>query len=335
MATVPIRNGSLNNNKLPRTRHRDIILVTGAHGFLGQHVVRLFLDESRADLVLAGREETTLFSDIADEPRFLNYHQLDITDRNAVRDVVMSTKPDVIVNCGAFVDVDAAEHDRERAWRTNVNAVEYLIEAARKADARIVQISTDYVFDGLRTPYPESAAPNPLNYYGRTKLASENALHSSGVEHVILRTALLYGVEEHHQKNFAMWVIKSLRNGEQIEAYTDLVGSPTLVDDAALAVVRLAEARKQGIYHLSGPEMISRYDFAVRIATNFRFDASRIAPGLFDPYKHADRPRKSAFVTLKAQTELGIRPTGIDEGLQVMYRGLQDLANPARSVVYM
>lgn len=318
-----------------RTRHRDVVLITGAHGFLGQHVVRLFLDESRADLVLAAREDETLFADLADEPRFLNYHTLDVTDRNAVREVVLSTKPDVIVNCAAFIDVDAAESERERAWRANVNAVEYLIEAARKVDARIVQISSDYIFDGAKTPYAESASPNPLNYYGRTKLASENALRSSGVEHVILRSGLLYGVEEHRQKNFAMWVIRSLRNGDEIGAYTDLFGSPTLVDDAALAVVRLVEYRKQGVYHLAGPEMISRYDFAVRIARNFRFDASRIAPVAFDPAKHADRPRKSAFITLKAQTELGVRPTGIDEGLQVMYRGLQDLANPARSIVYM
>jgi dTDP-4-dehydrorhamnose reductase len=318
-----------------RTRHRDIVLVTGAHGFLGQHVVRLFLDESRADLVLSARDEKTLFSELADEPRMLNYHQLDVTDRNAVRDVVLAVRPDVIINCAAFVDVDAAETDRERAWRTNVNAVEYLIEAARKVDARIVQISSDYVFDGTKTPYAETATPNPVNYYGRTKLASENALRSSGVEHVILRTGLLYGVEEHHKKNFAMWVIQSLRNGQQIDAYIDLLGSPTLVDDAALATVRLAESRKQGIYHLAGSEMISRYDFAVRIATNFRFDASRIAAVPFDATKHAERPRKSSFVTLKAQTELGIRPTGIDEGLQVMYRGLQDLANPTRSVVYM
>jgi dTDP-4-dehydrorhamnose reductase len=293
---------------LRRTRHRDIVLVTGAHGFLGQHVVRLFLDESRADLVVSAREEKALFTDLADEPRMLAYHQLDVTDRNAVRDVVLAVKPDVIVNCAAFVNVDEAEHDRERAWRTNVNAIEYLIEAARKADARIVQISSDYVFDGTKTPYAETATPNPLNYYGRTKLASENALKSSGVEYVILRTGLLFGVEEHHRKNFAMWVIQSLRTGAQIDAYIDLFGSPTLVDDAALATVRLAESRKQGIYHLAGPEMISRYDFAVRIATSFRFDASRIAAVPFDPTQRAERPMKSSFVTLKAQTELGIRP---------------------------
>jgi len=224
-----------------KIRHRDLILITGAHGFLGQHVLRAFLDETSCDLIVTAREEKLQFSDISDEPRILAYHPLNITDRSAVKDAIAIFKPDVIVHCAAMVNVDLAEHQRELAWKTNVRSVEYLIESARKTDARIVHISSDYIFDGLKTPYSENAAPNPLNYYGRTKLASENALRSSGVDYCIIRTAFLYGVEVQRKPSFALNVITALTKNETFEAFHDLYAPPTLIDDVAFAVVRATE----------------------------------------------------------------------------------------------
>ncbi|MFI5264521.1 MAG: SDR family oxidoreductase [Candidatus Kapaibacterium sp.] len=316
-----------------RVRQRDRILVTGAHGFLGQHVVRTFLDETHCDLIITARDEKLQFTDIADEPRILAYQQLDVTDRIAIKETIGMFKPDFIVNCAAFVDVDRCEHDRELAWKTNVRSVEYLIESARKTDARIVHISSDYIFDGTKTPYAENTAPNPLNYYGRTKLASENALRSSGVNHCIIRGALFYGVEVHDKPGFAMNVIKKLRKNESFEAFDDLYSSPTLVDDIALGIVRATEYKKNGIFHIGGPEMFSRFEFAKRIATTFRLNPALLMPTHYSSEGRADRPRNSSFVTLKAQTELGLRITGVDEGLQVMLRGVHDIED-ARQIVY-
>ena len=317
-----------------RIPHRDLVLITGAHGFLGQHVLRTFLDETHCDLLVTARDEKLQFTDISDEPRILAYHKLDVTDRLAVKDAITLFKPDVIVHCAGMVNVDLAEHERELAWKTNVKSVEYLIEAARKTDARIVHISSDYVFDGLKTPYSENAAPSPLNYYGRTKLASENALRSSGVNHCILRGAFFYGVEVHQKPSFAINVIKSLLKNEPFEAFDDLFAPPTLIDDIAFAVIRAVEYRKNGIYHIAGSEMISRYEFAKRIATAFRLSPAHIVPVQFTATDtRADRPRHSSFITLKAQTELGLRITGIDEGLQVMVRGINDMED-ARQIVY-
>jgi dTDP-4-dehydrorhamnose reductase len=316
-----------------RIRPRDRILLTGAHGFLGQHVLRTFLDETHCDLIVTARDEKLAFTDIADEARIVAYQQLDITDREQIKETIGTFKPDFIVHCAALVDVDRCEHDREIAWKTNVRSVEYLIESARKTDARIIHISSDYIFDGLKTPYSENAAPNPLNYYGRTKLASENALRSSGVNHCIIRSAFFYGIEVHEKPSFAINVIKKLRKNESFEAFDDLYASPTLVDDIALGVIRAAEYRKNGIYHIAGPEMISRYEFAKRIAVAFRLNASLLIPSHYSAEGRAERPRHSAFITLKAQTELGLRITGIDEGLQVMLRGVHDLED-ARQIVY-
>lgn len=316
-----------------RARHRDLVLITGAHGFLGQHVLRTFLDETHCDLVITARDEKLQFTDIADEPRMLAYQQLDVTDRAAVKETIGLFKPDVIVHCAGMVNVDLAEVERELTWKSNVRSVEYLIESARKTDARILHISSDYVFDGLKTPYAENAAPNPVNYYGRTKLASENVLRSSGVNHCILRASFFYGVEVHQKPSFAVNVIKALEKNESFEAFDDLYASPTLIDDIAFAVIRAVEYKKNGIYHISGSEMISRYEFAKRIALAFRLNPSLIIPIPYSAETRAERPRHMSFVTLKAQTELGLRITGIDEGLQVMVRGLHDMED-ARQIVY-
>jgi dTDP-4-dehydrorhamnose reductase len=316
-----------------RIKPRDLVLITGAHGFLGQHVLRTFLDETHCDLIITAHEDKLQFTDIADEPRVLAYHQLDVTDRLAVKDAISIFKPDVIVHCAGMVDVDLAEHERELAWKTNVRSIEYLIEATRKTDGRIVHISSDYVFDGLKTPYAENASPNPLNYYGRTKLASENALRSSGVNHCILRAAFFYGVEVHHKPSFVLNVISKLRKNEVFEAFDDLYAPPTLIDDIAFAVIRAVEYKKSGIYHIGGPEMVSRFEFARRIATAFHLNSSLLKPISYSSENRAERPRHSSFITLKAQTELGLRITGIDEGLQVMLRGIGDMED-ARQIVY-
>ncbi|MEP7236113.1 MAG: NAD(P)-dependent oxidoreductase, partial [Ignavibacteriota bacterium] len=308
-----------------KIRQRDRVLITGGHGFLGQHVLRTFLDETHCDLIITSRQEKLQFTDISDEPRILAYHSLDVTDRLAVRDAISAFKPDIIVHCAGMVDVDLAELERETAWKTNVRSVEYLIEAARKTDGRIVHISSDYIFDGLKTPYSESSSPNPLNYYGRTKLASENALRSSGVNHCIIRGACFYGTRVQRKPNFVLGVLSHLNTNQHMKVFDDLYAPPTLIDDIALAVVRAAEYRKSGIFHIAGPEMVSRFEFAKRIASAFRLDTTLLEPVPYTTENRAERPRHSAFITLKAQTELGLRITGIDEGLQVMLRGIGDM----------
>ncbi|MDP4198694.1 MAG: NAD(P)-dependent oxidoreductase [Bacteroidota bacterium] len=333
-----------------RGKSRELVLITGAHGFLGQHVVRLFLEESKCDLVITAREKETLFADIGSEPRVLGYHALDIAQHAMVKDTIAKVRPDVIVNCAAFVKVDEAEIMREAAWRANVSGVEYLSEAARKVDARIVHISSDLVFDGLHAPYTESDAPHPINYYGRTKLASENVLRTSGLEHTIFRTCLLYGAAEQAKANYALSVVLSLEAGKPVFAATDMFSTPTLVDDLALAIVRATERRRLGLYHVAGPEMLPRYEFAQRIAEVFRLDSSLVYPTTIaelkkrgpsgensptaPPPPRAERPARNGLVSLKAQTDLALKISKIEDGLQVMERGLHELLGTGAAYIY-
>ncbi len=311
-------------------RSKETVLITGCHGFVGQHVVRLFVEESKCDLVLTAREPDSLFADIAKEPRIRGYHAMDVTQRASVKEVIAAAKPDVIVNCAAFVKVDDAETQRETAWHTNVSAVEHLSEMARKVDARIVHISSDLVFDGARAPYSESDAPRPINYYGRTKLASENVLRTSGVGHTIFRTCLVYGAAERAKANYALSVLISLEDGQPVYAATDLFSAPTLVDDLALAIVRATERKRLGLYHVGGPEMITRFEFANRIAEVFGLNSALILPTTIAELRssgrwRAERPAKTGLVSLKAQTDLGLRIANVDDGLRVMERGMEEL----------
>lgn len=318
---------------------RETVLITGCHGFVGQHVVRLFVEESKCDLVLTGREPNSLFADISKEPRIRGYYPMDVTQRASVKEVILATKPDVIVNCAGFVKVDDAETQRETAWHTNVSAVEYLAEMARKLDARIVHISSDLVFDGSRAPNTETDAPRPINYYGRTKLASENVLRTAGIDHTIFRTCVVYGAAERAKANYALAVFTSLENGQPVFAATDLLSAPTLVDDLALAIVRATERKRLGLYHVGGPEMITRFEFANRIAEVFGLDAAMILPTTVAELRasgkwRADRPTKTGLVSLKAQTDLGLRISNVDDGLRVMERGMEELLGKSDLYLY-
>ncbi|HET6399853.1 MAG TPA: SDR family oxidoreductase [Candidatus Kapabacteria bacterium] len=318
---------------------RETVLITGCHGFVGQHVVRLFVEESNCELVLTAREEKSLFAGMEKEPRIRGYHPMDITQRVAVRDVIGTAKPDVIVNCAGFVKVDDAETQREAAWRANVSALEHLTEIARKIDARIVHISSDLVFDGSRAPYTELDTPHPINYYGRTKLASENVLRTAGIEYTIFRTSSIYGAADHANANYALSVISSLEAGEPVMAATDLISAPTLVDDLALAIVRATERRRLGLYHAGGPEMITRFEFAHRIAEMFGLNTSMILPTTVAELRssgrwRADRPSRNGLVSLKAQTDLGIRLSNVDDGLRVMERGMEELLGENELYLY-
>ncbi len=325
-----------------RGKSRELVLITGAHGFLGQHVVRLFLEESKCDLIITAREKETLFADISSEPRVVEYRPLDIAQHASVKEVVTKLRPDVIVNCAGFVKVDEAEVSREAAWRANVSGVEYLAEAARKVDARIVHISSDMVFDGQRAPYVETDAPHPINYYGRTKLASENVLRTSGTQHTIFRTCLLYGAAERANANYALSVALSLEARQPVYAATDIFSTPTLVDDLALAIVRATERKRFGIYHVAGPDMLPRYEFAHRIAEVFRLDAALIIPTTLAELKkraagelpRAERPAKSGLVSLKAHTDLAVKLSKVDDGLQMMERGLHELLGEGGAYIY-
>ena len=290
------------------------ILVIGSNGLLGQKVAEQLVRGSAARIILASVEDVPVRDLLSTE-----YIRLDLTVRKDVREVVGTVNPDVIINCAAMTNVDACETERDMAWKINVSGVEHLVEAARGKGATIVHVSSDYVFDGKSGPYTEDDRPEPLSYYGKSKLASENALRTSGLPHFIARTMVLYGIAPGVKANFALWLIKSLNAGQTVRIVDDQIGNPTLVDDLAFGLLRAVELGKSGVYNIAGRDIVTRFEFAVRLAKFFGLD-----PKLIHPIKTAQlrqpaaRPLRSGLITLKAEVDLGLKPSTIEEGLAIL-----------------
>lgn len=295
---------------------KNRILITGSNGMLGQRAVQFYLKNENVELLATSVEEKSLIENV-------DYISCDIKDRNSIKKIILDYCPDFIIHTAAFTNVDLSEKLREDAWKINVKGVEYISEAARAIDTHIIHISTDYIFDGKDGPYSENAIPNPLGYYGRTKLASENALRISNTYFTILRTNVLYGIALNSRPDFVRWVVSSLDENKNIRIVNDQINNPTFIDDLVQAINKIIEFKKTGIFNVGGIEFLSRYDFTLRIADYFNLDKKLITPVRTEELKQsARRPLKSGLIILKAETELGYKPHSIIESLAAMKKEL-------------
>ena len=290
------------------------VLLTGANGLLGQALVHRMSRFPEYDVLATARD---------DEPRFeggsCGYVPLDVTDTGAVEDLFRDFTPNVVVNCAALSDAATCADERDAAWAVNVEAVGALAHLCRETGARLVQVSSDFVFDGENGPYREDDRPHPVNYYGRTKLAAENAVRGAGLSKwAIARTVLVYGTaREMSRTNVVLWMIDALSRGETIHVVDDQWRTPTYVEDLAMGIERMIHFEKTGIYHLSGRELITVYDLACTVADVFDLDASLIEPVASDFFEDAvDRPPKTGFLILKAESEIGYKPRSLKDGLR-------------------
>lgn len=290
------------------------ILITGANGLLGQALVARMSRFPEYDLLATGRD---------DSPRFrggsCGYAPLDITNLDDVQAIFQDFTPSVVVNCAAMTEVDQCEKERAACWQVNARAVRHLAEECRDCGARLIQVSTDFVFDGDDGPYREDARPHPVNYYGRSKLAGENAVREAGLSKWgIARTMLVFGTgHQLSRSNFVLWLIDKLMNGERVHIVNDQWRMPTYVDDLAVGIERMVHYEKTGIYHLSGRDLVTIYDLALTVAEVFGFDPALIQPVTSDYFDTAaDRPPRTGFIILKAETELGYKPRPLRKALR-------------------
>ncbi len=298
------------------------VLVTGAKGLLGNKIMDVFKRESEYELLACDLS--------AGHDGILS---LDITDHRKVMDAVGSFKPSTIINAAAYTNVDKAEVEKEIAYKVNATAVGHLADAANTFDAKLIHISTDYVFDGEKGNYSEESLPSPINYYGKTKLAGENLIKSKLRDYAILRTQVLYGFAANVKKNFVLWVIEKLSKGDNIHIVNDQVGNPTLADELAFAILKACQRNAVGVFHVSGYETISRYEFAKKIAKVFDLNLNLVKSVKSVEFEQpARRPKNSGFICLKAQTELGVNMPSVIDSLSLMRQqmklaGALELAN--------
>lgn len=293
------------------------VLIIGSNGMLGQKLTDHFMGRKNIELLCSSMENSSFQSEIS-------YKKVNITNKIEVKKLILDFFPDIVINAAAYTNVDKSETERELAWNINVKGVENIALFTWTIDGYLIHISSDYVFDGLKGPYSEKDKTNPISYYGRTKLASENALIASGVRHSSIRTNVLYGPTKYGRPDFVKWVIDSLKGNQTIRIVTDQFNNPAFIDDLVIGISKLSEYQKEDIFNIAGQEVLSRYDFTLRIADYFGLPKELIVPietsSLNQP---ARRPLKSGLITLKAQTELGYSPSSIEKTFEVIKRALK------------
>ena len=288
------------------------VAVFGANGLLGQKLISEI--NSSYKIIAFGRDK---YSSISSNE--IDYHQLDITDSEEVNEAIKREKPGVIVNAAAYTNVDGCEENKEECWKVNVEGVENLAKASRKINAKLIHISSDYVFDGIDGPYSEEDKPAPTTYYGKAKLASENVIIGSKAKYAIIRTNVLYGHAYPAKASFVRWVINELSNGNKIRVVNDQYNNPTLANDLAACILRIIQLDAEGMFNYAGSDYLSRFEFAENISEKFNYSTELIFPISTEELGQlADRPKKGGLRTEKARDTLGLKILGIDHGLEVM-----------------
>lgn len=285
------------------------ILVLGAGSRTAAALIPMLIDETTDNLTVVSRRAV-----LSANPRVTSI-EADITDRTTLRDIMMSTLPQAVVNLAAMTHVDRCETDRNECWLVNVTLVENIARFCRATDAHLIHVSTDYVFDGVRGPYTETDVPNPISYYGKSKLAGENVVSSAGIDATIIRTNVVYGPSPDHP-DFVRYVLQCIDQQQPINAASDQYSNPTYVDDLAEAIMRIIEKRRLGVYHVAGRDYLSRYDFARTIAETFKLPTDLInAVTTESLHLPARRPLRGGLVALKAESDLGMECSGVVPGL--------------------
>jgi len=220
------------------------VLVTGADGQLGYDVVRK-LNELDIEHIGVDKED------------------FDLTNEKETKDFIMDYQSDVIIHCAAYTDVDQAEVERELCYKVNVEGTRYVAEAAKELDAKMLYISTDYVFDGQgEEPFEVTDQPNPINYYGETKYQGEQEVQKLLNKYFIVRTSWVFG---EHGNNFVKTMIRLGKERDEISVVADQYGSPTYTIDLAEVIIEMIETKKYGIYHATNEGFCNWYEFAKEI----------------------------------------------------------------------
>lgn len=296
------------------------ILVTGSNGLLGQKLVYKLKDRKDVELIATARGENRLL-----EQEGYTYYSMDIGSREDVDRVIDLVKPDHIIHTAAMTQVDDCELDQEACDRANVDAVQYIVDAAERNNSHLVHISTDFIFNGEEGPYDEEGVADPLSYYGMAKWKGEQIVQNSKLRWAILRTVLVYGIVDNMSRsNIVLWAKGALEKGNPINVVDDQFRSPTLAEDLADGCILAVDKNATGIYNISGKDQYSIIDLVRTVADYYGLDKSLINPVSSKTLNQpAKRPPVTGFILDKARRDLGYDPHSFVEGIAIMEKQLE------------
>lgn len=294
------------------------ILIIGANGFLGTNIFQIFSLNKYKEInfhLIASDIENTNFE------KNVSFYNIDITKPDDVLKKIVKVSPDVVLLTAAMTDVDQCEVDKKIATKINIEGPKNVLRACKKIDAKLVFISTDFVFDGKKNKgnyYTEDDTPNPLSHYAKTKYEAELALIISNIDYLICRTAVLYGWNP-QKLNFITWILDKLYKKEKISIVTSQINNATFVKNLAEILLILIEKDAKGIYHTAGEGALSRYEMALKCAEIFDYDKELIFP-IEDFKQKAIRPKNVGLNIDKMKSFLGsdFKVFGLEDGLKDM-----------------
>jgi dTDP-4-dehydrorhamnose reductase len=289
------------------------ILITGVNGMLGQELVKQLIAK---DFLVVGtsRGEDRLKINAVN----YKYVMMDIAEENDWVKVLDEEKPSVIIHAGAMTQADECELNKEKCLTINYAGTLHGLKAAAKNCRHFIYISTDFVFDGEKGTYKEDDKRIAPNFYGETKLKSEEAVKQSSIPWSIVRTCLVYGEKmPGGRDNIITWADGKLSKGEKIKVVDDQVRTPTYIGDLTKGIISIIEKKATGIYHLSGKDVLTPYQMAKAVAKYKGYDESMIERVTADTFTQpAKRPAKTGFVIDKAINELNYNPISFEEGIK-------------------
>ena len=283
------------------------VLIIGGSGFIGRYVSRR--------LVASGHTVSSAYNSRPPADDGATWRQVEITDPTALEALFALAQPEVVVHLAAMADVGTAERNPEAATTVNATATEAIARQSKRHEARLVFISTEYVFDGRNGPYREHDVPAPNTRYGYTKLQGEQAVTAIASRWSILRTSIVYGWPASGRRNFVPMLIDRLRNGEPYHGPTNVHRSPVYVEHLVDGIQRLAESDHAGIHHVAGSDWITMYDFAVTVAGEFGLDPNLVIPSA------APVEDRLGLDGSRTMSTLGLPHPGLAEGLAAMAAG--------------
>ncbi len=291
------------------------VLVTGSNGLLGQKIT---------DLVLSKYPNIHLVATARGENRHAvksgyDYEEMDISNLESLQTVLESEKPDVVIHTAAMTQVDDCEFQKEECVSLNITAVENIVKLSKKLNFRLIHLSTDFIFDGTKKMYREDEQPNPLSYYGWSKLESEKMVLINSTNYAILRTVLVYGtVSDMSRSNIMLWAYNTLRDGKEAKVVDDQFRTPTLADDLAQGCLLAALYNGNEIFNIAGKDYIGIYELVEKIADMYGFDMKNISKVSSSTLNQpAKRPPITGLDISKAQVMLGYNPHSLEEGIRI------------------
>ena len=261
------------------------ILIVGANSQLAHSLNNLF-DENDFNIIRVSYNKGPLVDVVSNFSVFDQTYQL-----------IQETNPDFIINCAALTNVDFCEKNKKKSYEVNVKISQNILKAM-SVNSKLIHISTDYIFDGNKAPYDENSFPNPINYYGKTKLESENLIRASQKKYIIIRTGSLFSEFIDLNSNKLCWIFNKLKNNEKIFTATDMISTPTSTASLAKIIFDLLSFNQNLIINYSGQDSMSVYEFSLLVSKIFNFNKELIVPVLMGdlPFK-AKRPKNTSLKT--------------------------------------